>query len=413
MYAGKIRRRPTAGGARSYSCSRSLRAACMAALCGTGMLAGVAASAADCEVLTSGLRAPIGSVITNQGNLVVSETGTANVANSGRISIVSPDGTRRTLLDGLPQGTNAAGGDASGPNAISMRGRTLYVAIGQGDTVIPGPVAGSAQPNPNVSSPIFSSVLAIHVSAAAEKRTQGFSLSPQDQLTLAGGGRVTLSNSGGDRLKVELVANFPDYLSEPLPTYAGNVRNSNPFDMIAVDDSMYVTNGGLNRLHKVDLDSGAYADLTLFDRIPNLPGAAGPSSVEAVPTGIAYRDGMVLVSLLSGGPFLPGLSRVKSVHPITGDQADFLTGLRTAIDVLPIPDGDDTDYLVLENNFAPAPPFPPTGASIRRFEMPGGTSVIVSGCTMDRPTSMSLDRRSGTMYVTELLRGTVVTVPLN
>jgi hypothetical protein len=25
-------------------------------------------------------------------------------------------------------------------------------------------------------------------------------------------------------------------------------------------------------------------------------------------------------------------------------QADFLTGLRTAIDVLPIPDGDDTDY---------------------------------------------------------------------
>mgnify|MGYP001030622013 CR=1 FL=1 len=287
MNAGKIRRRPTVGGARSYSFSRGLRAACMAVLCGTGMVAGVAATAADCEVLTSGLRAPIGSVITNQGNLVVSETGTANVANSGRISIVSPDGTRRTLLDGLPQGTNAAGGDASGPNAISMRGRTLYVAIGQGDTVIPGPVAGSAQPNPNVSSPIFSSVLAIHVSAAAEKRTQGFSLSPQDQLTLAGGGRVTLSNSGGDRLKVELVANFPDYLSEPLPTYAGNVRNSNPFDMVAVDDSMYVTNGGLNRLHKVDLDSGAYADLTLFDRIPNLPGAAGPPSVEAVPTGIA------------------------------------------------------------------------------------------------------------------------------
>ena len=88
-------------------------------------MAGVAASAADCAVLTSGLRAPIGSVITNQGNLVVSETGPANVPNSGRISIVSPDGTRRTLLDGLPQGTNAAGGDASGPNAISMRGRTM------------------------------------------------------------------------------------------------------------------------------------------------------------------------------------------------------------------------------------------------------------------------------------------------
>jgi sugar lactone lactonase YvrE len=411
MDARKIRRRPTADGADGHV--QGLRAACLAALGAAGLMAGVAASAADCAVLTSGLRAPIGSVITNQGNLVVSETGTVNVPNSGRVSIVAPDGTRRTLLDGLPQGTNAAGGDASGPNAISMRGRTLYVAIGQGDTVIPGPVAGTAQPNPNVSSPIFSSVLAIHVSAAAEKTTQGFALSTQDQLTLAGGGRVTLSNSGGDKLKVELVANFPDYLSEPLPAYAGNVRNSNPFDMIAVDDTMFVTNGGLNRVHKVDLATGTFADLTLFDRIPNLPGAAGPPSVEAVPTGIAYDDGRVLVSLFSGGPFLPGLSRVKTVHPITGDQADFLTGLRTAIDVLPVREGDDTDYLVLENNFAPAPPFPPTGASIRRFEAPGGTSVVVSGCTMYRPTSMSLDRKSGTAYVTELLRGTVVTVPLD
>jgi hypothetical protein len=32
---------------------------------------------------------------------------------------------------------------------------------------------------------------------------------------------------------------------------------------------------------------------------------------------------------------------------------------------------------------------------------------------MHRPTSMSLDRKTGTVYVTELLLGTVVTVPLN
>jgi hypothetical protein len=386
--------------------------ACIAVLCGLGALAGAPVDAADCTALASGLRSPIGSVLTNQGNLVVSETGTANVRDSGRISIVSPDGTRHTLLDGLPQGTNAAGGDASGPNAIAMHGRTLYVAIGQGDTVIPGPLPGTTQPNPNVSSPLFSSVLAIHLSAGAEKQTQGFVLSAQDQLTLAGGGRVTLSNHGGDRLTVERVADFPDYVSEPLPNFAGNVRNSNPFDMVVVGDSLFVTNGGLNRVYKVDLASGAYTDLALFDRIANLPGAAGPPSVEAVPTGIAFDHGTLLVSLLSGGPFLPGLSRVKAVDPVTGDQADFLTGLRTAIDVLPVREGGDTDYLVLENNFAPAPPFPPTGASIRRFEMPGGSSVVVSGCTMNRPTSMSLDRKTGTVYVTELLLGTVVTVPL-
>jgi hypothetical protein len=390
-----------------------LRAACLTILGGAGLLAGVPTEAADCQVLASGLRAPIGSVITNQGNLLVSETGTANVPASGRISIVSPAGGRRTLLDGLPQGTNAAGGDASGPNAITMRGRTVYVAIGQGDTVIPGPVAGTSVPNPNVSSQLFSSVLAIHLSAAAEKTTSGFALSAQDQITLAGGGRVTLSNGGGDRLTIELVVNFPDYVSEPLPAFAGNVRNSNPFDMVVVDDNMFVTNGGLNKLFKVDLDSGAYAELAAFARIQNLPGAAGPPSVEAVPTGLAYADGTVLVSLLSGGPFLPGLSRIKEVDPVTGAQADFLTGLRTSIDVLPVGKGRNMSYLALENNFAPAPPFPPTGAAIKRFEVPGGSSVAVNGCTMYRPTSMSLDTKRGTMYVTELIQGTVVKVPLN
>jgi hypothetical protein len=411
MYTEKTPCRSATGAAATYS--RYLQASCLAILAGTALLAGGTAHAADCQVVASGLRAPIGSVFTNQGNLLVSETGIANVPASGRISIVSPDGTRRTLLDGLPQGTNAAGGDASGPNAITMRGRTAYVAIGQGDTVIPGPLPGTTVPNPNVSSQLFSSVLAIHFSAAAEKTTKGFVLSAQDQLTLAGGGRVTLSRPGGDRLTVELVVNFPDYASEPLPTFAGNVRNSNPFDVLAVDDNLYVTNGGLNRLFKVDLASGSYAELAVFDRIPNLPGAAGPPSVEAVPTGLAYSDGSVLVSLLSGGPFLPGLSRIKAVDPVTGAQADFITGLRTSIDVLPVRDGADTDYLALENNFAPAPPFPPTGASIKRFEAPGGSGVAVHGCTMHRPTSMSFDSRSGTMYVTELLQGTVTRVPLD
>jgi hypothetical protein len=366
-----------------------------------------------CEVLTDGLRAPIGSVITKQGNLIVSETGTLNVANSGRISIVGADGTRRTLLDGLPQGTNAAGGDASGPNAISLRGRTLFVAIGQGDTVILGPVAGSALPNPNVSSPLFSSVLAIHVSVSVEKNTQGFALTEQDQVRLAGGEVIQLSNGHGDQIQIETIVNFPDFQSEPLPEVPGNVRNSNPFQAVAVGDSMYVTNGGLNKLVKVDLSTGSFADLAIFDRIPNLAGAAGPPSVEAVATGISYFRGEVLVALFSGAPFLPGLSRIKAIDPVTGDQSDLLTGLRTAIDIQPVRTQGATRYLVLENNFAPVPAFPPTGAGVRLFEAPGSESTLVSGCELKRPTSMSLDRKTGTLYVTELLEGTVVKVPLD
>lgn len=404
------RRRPLASNAPGYF--RFLHSTVVALLGGAGVLLGGIAGAADCDVVASGLRSPIGSAFTNQGNLVVSETGIKNVPASGRVSIVSPDGGRRTLLDGLPQGTNAAGGDASGPNSLAMRGRTIYVAIGQGDTVIPGP-AGSTIPNPNVSSPLFSSVLAIHLSAAAEKSTAGFTLSAQDRQMLAGGGKVMLTNGKGDKLQVDLVVNFPDSVSEPTQANANNVRNSNPFGVLLVDDYMYVTNGGLNLVNKVNLNTGSYAELAVFSRIANTSGLGGPPSVEAVPTGLAYSDGQVLVSLFSGGPFIPGLSRVKTVDPVTGTQSDFLTGLRTSIDVLPVVAGGDTDYLTLQNNFAPAPPWPPTGASVRRFEEPGSSSVVVNGCTLYRPTSMSIDPKTGLLYATELLRGTVVKVPLN
>jgi sugar lactone lactonase YvrE len=191
------------------------------------------------------------------------------------------------------------------------------------------------------------------------------------------------------------------------------VRNSNPFGVLLVDEFMYVTNGGLNRLFKVNLDTGGYAELAVFSPIANTSGLGGPPFVEAVPTGLAYSDGQVLVSLLSGGPFIPGLSRVKTVDPVTGAQSDFLTGLRTSIDVLPVVAGGDTDYLTLQNNFAPAPPWPATGASVRRFEEAGSSSVVVNGCMLYRPTSMSIEPKTGTLYATELLKGTVVKVPLN
>jgi hypothetical protein len=70
-------------------------------------------------------------------------------------------------------------------------------------------------------------------------------------------------------------------------------------------------------------------------------------------------------------------------------------------------------YLVLENNFAPVPAFPPTGAGVRLFETAGSTSTLVNGCTLNRPTSITLNRKSGALYATELLQGTVVKVPLN
>ena len=149
---------------------------------------------AHCPVseVTSGLQVPLGVTQSNRGNLIVSETGTL-VPNTGRISIVDREGNRRTFLDGLPSGINDVN-EPSGPAGVFMRGRTLYVAIGVGDVGIAGPLPGTTAQNPNpISSPIFSSVLAIHFSAKAERSTVGFTLTAADHQALASGEKLKLS----------------------------------------------------------------------------------------------------------------------------------------------------------------------------------------------------------------------------
>jgi hypothetical protein len=349
---------------------------------------------AQCSEVISGLRTPLGITQSNQNNLIVSESGTLGALHSGRISIVDPSGTRRTLLDGLPAATNDAG-DSSGPAGVFMRGRTLYVAIGIGNTFL-----ASGLPNLNPASPIFSSVLAIHFSASVEKNTlQGFTLPLSAQQTLASGQKVTLSNVEGDKITVELIANFPDFTIDP--TTPTGFRGVNPFDLVVVGDQLYVTDGGQNLLRQVDIASGTFSTLATFPNVAN-PLPIGAPTVEAVPTGIAYSDGHLLVTLFRGFPFPAGTSVVEQVDPQTGAHAPFISGLRTGIDVVPIGEGSQTHYLVLQHSSAggaPLPPFANPGL-VLRFDTPAGPPTVVTNC-LTRPTSMALDEKTGLLYVTE------------
>ncbi len=360
--------------------------------------------------VTAGLLRPLGITQSNQGNLLVSETGTPTL-NTGRVSIVGLDGTRRTLLDGLPSGISDVG-DPSGPDGLFLRGRTLYVAIGVGNTILPGPSPGTAVANPNPTSPIFSSVLAIHFSANVEKRTNGLTLTVADQQALAGGEKVSLG-SGRDQITVELIANFPNTAPAAIP---GTVNGSNPFDLVAVGDQLYVTDGGMNLVWQVDIPTGTFSVLATFPPIPNplfnptpLPPSVGGPVMQAVPTGIAYSDGRLLVTLFRGVPFAPGTSVVEQIDPQTGEHAPLITGLKTAIDVLPITEGGDTDYLVLQH--ASVGPFFGSPGALLRFETPESSPTVLANC-LNRPTSMALDGKTGTLYVTELLTGRVVAIPI-
>jgi hypothetical protein len=213
-----------------------------------------APAGAQCTEVVSGLRNALGITQSNQGNLIVSETGTG--AHTGRISIVDPSGNRRTLLDGLPSGINDVS-EPSGPAGVTMRGRSLYLAIGIGDSIL-GAGPGVAVANPAPSSPIYSSILALHFSANVEQNTTGFTLTLAHQFALAAGQTVTLSN-GNQKLTVELIANFPNFTPNPPPP--GNVRGSNPFDLVVVGNQIYVTDGGQNSVRKVNIASGAFSTL--------------------------------------------------------------------------------------------------------------------------------------------------------
>ena len=359
------------------------------------------------EVAT-GLVRPQGVVQSNLGNLIVAEAG-PGTPNTGRISIVSPAGERRALLSGLPSG-RADVGDPAGPAGVFMRGRTLYAAIGIGDAILAGPVPRTAIANPTPSSPLFSSVLAIHFSAEVERSTAGFVLSLADHNALALGQRVTLANGGGETIPRELAANFPDWIPEPLPSLASNVRGSNPFDLVVVADQVFVTDGGRNLVWRVDAPTGSYVALTDFPRIPNPIFPVGPPTSEAVPTGIAFQDGSLMVTLLRGAPFANGTSTVMAVDPATGAQSAYISGLKTAIDTRQLRWGESSTQLVLQYSYGPAPFFGGLGA-VLRFDTPAGPARVLDNC-LAQPTSMAWDAKARQLYVTEIVSGRLMTLSI-
>jgi len=389
---------------------QAMVAAALAFAAATVLLGGAQANA-QCTEVTSGLREPLGTALTNQGNLLVSETGTTAL-HSGRISIVDPSGNRRTLLDGLPSAINDVG-EPSGPAGLFMRGRNLYVAIGTGDVGRPGPFPGTTIENPDgPSSPIFSSILAIQFSAATETTTTEFTLAFADQDALANGETVTLSSGGADRITIQMIADFPNFISNPLPFFPQNIRLSNPFDLVAVEDTVYVTDGGRNRVWESDLLTGVVSTLVTFPAIPNplfgIPGLPGGPFLDAVPTGIASFHGQLFVTLFRGVPFPPGTSTVEQIDPLTGSDTPFITGLKTAIDVLPIAGHGETNYLVLQH--ASVGPFFASPGLVLRFNSPASPPALIANC-LTRPTSMTLDKKTGTLYVSEY-GGRIVAIAL-
>jgi hypothetical protein len=344
--------------------------------------------------LYSGLQGPVSVVQSSTGDLLVSESGSLT-PNTGQISIVTLGGSRRALLSGMPSGVNDIG-TVSGPAGLFMRGRILYVAISAGNAAIQGETPGSIVVNPAPYSRLFSSVWALRFSRNVENTTGGFYLTSDDQEKLASKRKVKLSNGGGEEMTIELVADFPDFL----PGVDPNIAHSNPFGLVAVADQLYVTDGGENKIWQIDLSTGSLKTLTRFPRVTNplYPGLGGPKE-DAVPTGITYSEGRLLLTLFRGVPFAPGTSVVVQVDPVTRRHREFMTGLTSAIDIKAVRHLGSTYYLVLQ--FSSVGPFLGGPGLVLRFASPDSSGAVVTDCLIS-PTSMALDEKTGTLYVTQL-----------
>ena len=354
------------------------------------------------SVLATGLNAPTKIIFSTSGNLLVAEGG--NGPNTGRISIIDKDsGIRRTLIEGLPAAFAPPNNDPAGPSGLAMRGRTLYVAIGVGDAVLSGPLPASFVPNPNPSSALFSSVVSIHFSADAEMNTNGFTLSSSDQINLKNGATVDLDDGGGDKMSIKLVVDFPDYVPEPRPGLPNGVRQSNPFGLAIHGHQLYVPDASANTVRAVDIETGTFSILTTFGPLPNNRGF-GPPVVEAVPDSVRLIGNQLLVTLLTGFPFPIGNAQVRAVDITTGTNAPFITGLTSAIDVLP---DDDGGFLTLEfstNMLAPGTP-----GRLSFYASPAATPTVIANCLVT-PTSMAQEAKAADVFVTEIFTGRVIKI---
>jgi plastocyanin len=304
-----------------------------------------AQTATQVEVYASGLVNPKGMVFTADGTLYVAESGkpgevmvplpvnfggTGPIGTNARLSRIPTGGQRQDFVTGLPNVGLYGGIEMLGASGMAVLGGALYeVAAGH-----------------------------ITVSPALS--------------------RVTTDGT------LQRIADVGAYnRAHPVPRDNGDaVPMGNPFDMVALGDSLYISDGNYNRILKVTAD-GTITTLVDFSGDPTTVGmAAGP-------------DNNLYVAQFGLAPYTPGSGRVDRVA-VDGSVTQAVTNLTTPIDVAF--DRDGTMFVLqFAAQFNPQRlRYVPSGGEVRRVNSDGSTSLVVSGLMF--PTSMTFGP-DGALYV--------------
>ena len=357
------------------------------------------------QVLVSGLQGPNKMVVTSGGNLLVSETNV--LPNAGRVSLVTKTGVRSSLVEGLPSGTEVTGG-GSGPSAMALRERILYVAIGSGDAErrIPNVPVGSMFNPAGYSSPLFASILEFRFNRDIDSVNGPLRMTPAMQQALSDGAEVEITGEGGVSARVSLLARFPVAEPAPAPLF---YRFSNLWGLALSENGrdLYVVDASGESLSRVDTQTGRWRRIVRFTPVRN-PTPVGAPVIDSVPTSVRVYGNQLLVSFLTGFPFVPGNARVLAVNP-DGTTEPFIFGLTSATDVLhrTLPDGR-SQFFVLEFSANQSATAPPPGRLVR-YDSP---VPQVEATGLITPVSLAYDAATQDLYILEL-RGQILRLHLN
>jgi hypothetical protein len=211
----------------------------------------------------SGLNAPIGITLDDNGNVWVTEAGTGK--DDASVSMFTQTGVKTTLLHGLP--SVLANGSVEGLSHLLYHSGKLYILHG-------------------VSGMLYT--------ADVSSFKPGSSAVPLNTLEVQDIGTYVRSLA----------------LTDPL--------NSNAYDMVhGGDGHLYIVDAGGNAIIRRDNSTGM---LSKFAEFPKTPKGA-----DAVPTGIVYDGSSFLVSTLTGFPFAEGDAKIYKVDGI-GNVSEYKTG---------------------------------------------------------------------------------------
>lgn len=350
----------------------------------------------------TGLLSPVRTLALPGGALLVAEAGRTTV-NSGRVSLVDRDRRRFTVIDQLPSGFHGPANDPTGPSAVLLFDRRLYILIGNGDVSIAA-AGGIERVNPSPSSPLFSSILLLELPDDDGDIATGFRLPRFAHETIARGEGVYLSNADGRTARLSRVVDFVDHVPMPRPDVPDNVQISNTFAMVGSEARFHVTDAARNLVWTVSLADRTPAVVATFPPVPNTVAGLGPPVVDPVPASIRTWGDELLVSFLSGFPFGPGAARVARLDRHTGEVRTLIGGLQTAVDVLPVAHGRGRFYVVeYSTNFTAGAP----GRLLLVDDVDRAPLVIAEG--LMQPTSVSRNG-AGDLFITEITAGRIVRI---